>query len=126
MSSNNNSKEFPVGDVTYSNGVDPKSSSHKKSHKRKKKSSDSKVKDKKKKKEKDKKSSKSKKEKNKRKLDEALSESNSSSSSGSESDDAPRSIITGKKIKMNREWSTADQLLEIERAAKRHYMNSQF
>jgi len=54
MSSNNSaiSKEFPVGDATYSNGVDPKSSSHKKSHKRKKKSSDSKVKDKKKKKEK--------------------------------------------------------------------------
>jgi hypothetical protein len=35
-------------------------------------------------------------------------------------------VITGKKIKMHRELTTEDKLLEIERAAKRHYMNSQY
>lgn len=61
------------------------------------------------------------------------SDSSSSSSSDSDSDSSSsddgnvrRSIITGKKIKMHRETSTEDRLLEIERAAKRHYMNSQY
>jgi hypothetical protein len=35
-------------------------------------------------------------------------------------------VITGKKIKMYREQTAEDQMLEIERAAKRHYMNSQY
>ena len=61
--------------------------------------------------------------------------SSSSSDSGSDSDsdsdsgsDAGvlRSIITGKKIKMSREQTLDDQLLELERAAKRHCMNSQY
>lgn len=86
-------------------------------HKRSKK--DKKDKDKKRK---DKKSSR------KESSDSSSSSSSDSDSESSSSDDGNvrRSIITGKKIKMHRETSTEDRLLEIERAAKRHYMNSQY
>lgn len=35
-------------------------------------------------------------------------------------------MLVGKKIKMSRENTIEDQLREADRAAKRHYMNSQF
>lgn len=72
----------------------------------------------------------------KRKHIDTSSTSSSSSSSSSDSDESNdshhggeksrRSIITGKKIKMHREVTMEDKLLDIERAAKRHYMNSQY
>lgn len=54
--------------------------------------------------------------------------SSDESNSGSSSDDenVQRSVITGKKIRMSRDLTVEDKLLEIERAAKRHYMNSQY
>lgn len=69
------------------------------------------------------------KESKKRKSSSSSSESSNSDrddSSGDEDDDAPRSIITGKKIKMNREMTYEDRLQEIDRAAKRHFMNTQY
>lgn len=53
--------------------------------------------------------------------------SDSSDSSSELGDrDAPRSIITGKRIKLDRGLTLEDRLGEIERAAKRHAMNSQY
>lgn len=52
--------------------------------------------------------------------------SDSESSSSSDDSNVRRSIITGKKIKMHRESTAEDKLLEMERAAKRHFMNSQY
>lgn len=61
---------------------------------------------------------------------ESESESSTSSSGGSDSssgdEDAPRSIITGKKIKMKLDQTPHDKYLEAERAIKRHFMNSQY
>lgn len=93
----------------------------KKEKKRKKKHS---KKEKKKKSDKDKKD-KVKSKSKKHESDKTTSVDSTSSSSDSD-DDTPRSIITGKKIKMNRNLSIEDKLLEIERAAKRHYMNTQY
>jgi hypothetical protein len=49
-----------------------------------------------------------------------------SSNDGEDGEEVRRSVITGKRIKMFRESTTEDKMLEIERAAKRHYMNSQY
>jgi hypothetical protein len=54
------------------------------------------------------------------------SSSDDSSASGSDDSGVKRSVITGKKIKMQRDVTLQDRLQEIERAAKRHYMNSQY
>ena len=76
---------------------------------------------------KEKKSKKERKTKHSSKRDERSS-SSSSDSSSSDSDDSNvrRSVITGKRIKMQRDMSTQDRMLEIEREAKRHFMNSQY
>jgi hypothetical protein len=49
-----------------------------------------------------------------------------SSSDDDDGEDVRRSVITGKKIKMKIEQSLDDKMLELERAAKRHVMNSQY
>ena len=71
------------------------------------------------------------KESKKRKSSSSSSSDSSNSDHNDESsddgdDDAPRSVITGKKIKMSREMTYEDRLQEIDRAAKRHFMNTQY
>ena len=91
----------------------------------KKSKSDKKSKKDKKKNKKHKKESKSKSHKRER---ESVNDSQSESSSDSDNadDNVRRSIITGKRIKMDRELTIEDRVQEIERAAKRHYMNTQY
>ena len=101
-----------------------KSSKHKKSKKHKKSDKSEK---------KSKKHKRHKKNKKKSDSDEDDSNSNSSNNNSNEDDDdddeddnAPRSIITGKKIKMKRDLTYEDRMQEIDRAAKRHFMNTQY
>jgi hypothetical protein len=82
-----------------------------------------------KKEKKSKKSKKNKKDKKSKKESHSKKEAKNPSSSDSDDDsddDVPRSIITGKKIKMHRDVTMQDRLDEIERAAKRHFMNTQY
>ena len=54
------------------------------------------------------------------------SHSNDSDNSDNDDDDAPRSIITGKRIKLDLELTYEDRVKDIERQAKRHAMNTQY
>ena len=54
------------------------------------------------------------------------SPTSSSSDHSSSDDDCPRSSITGKKIKMHIDKTISDQINDINRAALRHSMNSQY
>eukprot|EP01035_Chromulina_nebulosa_P019462 gene19462-25344_t len=101
------------------NGVN-KVDNHKK-HKSKK----HKEKKQKKDKDKSKKDKDKKKHKRKRSKDSDDDDSdNTNSDSSSDNSQTIRSSITGKKIKLHRKETLEDKLMEIERAAKRHFMNN--